>query len=492
MSDQRPTSKKEHPTDCGHGHPHKHGEDHGHDLRPGSADAHGHADALDHSHGHSHGHAHGLGAGHHHVSDFGKAFAIGIVLNLLFVIIEALYGLSSHSLALLSDAGHNLSDVLGLALAWFATWLAKRRPSSQFTYGLRSSSILAAVINAVILLVAVGGIIWEAVLRFRNPAPVEPSVVMWVAFIGLLINGFTALLFASGSKSDLNLRGAFLHMVADAMVSLGVVVAGFLMLKTGLTWIDPVVSLTIGAVIIWGTWGLLKDSVSLALAGVPGGIDKEHVERFLMSYDEVSRVHDLHIWALSTSQTALTAHIVRAAANSQIAFCSNSVDVWARNSTSATSRFKWNEETTPDSSAPWIPEAVSKASRKRNHSVELLGELPSEGFRRQHLFILMSCRTRPNAGLQFAHLFRRTDDGFVQIFFDDSLQIGRAAGRCRYESPIVHAVFAYVERQSRSSFTRGGATFRVGQSGRRSERRCDRRRSNKTNQLPRLQRRSLN
>jgi cobalt-zinc-cadmium efflux system protein len=286
----------------------KHARDHAH------AHSHDHDHDDDH-HGHSHDHgehSHGLFGGHHHhaPASFGRAFAIGIGLNLAFVAIEGAYGFFSNSLALLSDAGHNLSDVLGLFLAWFATWLARRPATAQFTYGLRSSSILAAVVNAVILLVAVGGIIWEAVLRFGAPAPVNSGVVMTVAAIGIVVNGITAALFASGSRSDLNIRGAFLHMLADALVSLGVVVAGFAMMKTGFVWIDPVVSIAIGLIIVWGTWGLLRDSVSMALAGVPEGIDTRAVESFLLSRPGVSRVHDLHIWALSTSQTALTAHLI--------------------------------------------------------------------------------------------------------------------------------------------------------------------------------------
>ena len=256
---------------------HSHHGDH-HDHR-------GHAHPHDHSHGHAGGH-------HHHVSSFGRAFAIGIVLNLAFVSIEAGYGVYSNSLALLSDAGHNLSDVLGLALAWFATWLARRRPSDQFTYGLRSSSILVAVINAVVLLVAVGLILWEALARLRAPSPVESYSVMTVAAIGIAVNGFTAYLFSSG-QSDLNIRGAFLHMLADALVSAGVVVAGFLMLKTGWLWIDPVVSIAISLVIVWGTWGLLRQSVSMALAGVPQGIKRSDVESFLLSHEGVDRIHDL-------------------------------------------------------------------------------------------------------------------------------------------------------------------------------------------------------
>lgn len=305
MADDHSKSRK-----LDHGPDHDH-HDHGHEG------AHSHEHDHDHEHDHGHGHsdddhAHGLFGGHHHhhVASFGTAFAVGIVLNTGFVVIEGAYGFFSNSLALLSDAGHNLSDVLGLALAWFATWLARRPATSQFTYGLRSSSIFAAVINAVVLLVAVGGIIWEAILRFGSPSPVDTMTVMIVAAIGIFVNGATAALFASGSKDDLNIRGAFLHMVADALVSLGVVVAGFVMMKTGWSWVDPVVSIVIGIVIVYGTWGLLKDSVFMALAGVPQGIDSDAVEKFLLSREEVARVHDLHIWALSTSQTALTAHLV--------------------------------------------------------------------------------------------------------------------------------------------------------------------------------------
>ncbi len=278
----------------------------------GHSNDHDHGGHSGHGHSHDHGsHSHAPLGGHHHpVGSFGRAFAIGIALNLGFVAIEGSYGFLSNSLALLSDAGHNLSDVLGLCLAWFATWLAKRRPTSQFTYGLRSSSILAAVINAVVLIVAVAGIIWQAVVRLGSPAPINSAIVMTVATVGIVVNGVTAALFASGRKSDLNIRGAFLHMLGDALISAGVVVAGFLMLKTGVTWIDPVVSIVIGLIIIWGTWGLLKDSIFMALAGVPSGIETTSVESFLLEQEEVSFVHDLHIWALSTSQTALTAHLV--------------------------------------------------------------------------------------------------------------------------------------------------------------------------------------
>ena len=305
MADEKKTSRNlDHEHDHGPNHSHDHDHGHDHDHRHEHA-GHDHAD-------HGHDHSHGLFGHHHHHApkSFGKAFAIGIALNLVFVGVEGAYGFFSNSLALLSDAGHNLGDVLGLFLAWFATWLAKRRPSAQFTYGLRSSSIFAAVINAVILLVAVGGIMWEAIVRLGSPTPVNSWMVMTVAAIGIVINGATAALFASGSKGDLNIRGAFLHMLADALVSLGVVIAGFIILKSGWLWVDPAISIVIGVIIVWGTWGLLRESVSMALAGVPEGIDTRDVEKFLLSLPGVSRVHDLHIWALSTSQTAMTAHLV--------------------------------------------------------------------------------------------------------------------------------------------------------------------------------------
>lgn len=266
-----------------------------------------------HSHTHDHDDASGHGShGHNHApADFGSGFAIGIALNVGFVIAEAVFGVRAHSLALLADAGHNLSDVLGLLLAWGAAVLARRLPTPRHTYGFRSSSILAALFNAVLLLVAVGGIAWEAIGRFQNPSPVSGGTVIWVAAAGIVVNGATALLFMSGRKGDLNIRGAFLHMAADAGVSLGVVIAGMVLLATRLLWIDPLVSLVIVAVILWGTWGLLKDSVNLALAAVPEGIDVAAVRTYLQGLPAVKEVHDLHIWAMSTTETALTAHLVR-------------------------------------------------------------------------------------------------------------------------------------------------------------------------------------
>ncbi len=255
--------------------------------------------------------AHEHAPGHSHApADYGRAFAIGIALNSGFVVVEATFGILSHSLALVADAGHNLSDVLGLFLAWGASILVRRRPTARRTYGLRRSSILAALLNAVFLLVAIGAIAWEAVGRFAHPQPVAGGTVIWVALVGIAVNTATALLFMAGRKDDLNIRGAFLHMAADAGVSLGVVLAGIAILLTGWQWLDPVVSLAIVAVILVGTWELLRDSVNLALDGVPEGIDAAVVAAYLATLPGVTEVHDLHIWAMSTTETALTAHLV--------------------------------------------------------------------------------------------------------------------------------------------------------------------------------------
>jgi len=262
---------------------------------------HAHPHSADHSH---HGH------GHSHQVSHGRAFVIGIVLNLGFVAIEAVYGFLADSMALLSDAGHNLSDVLGLAVAWGAALLARRSRTERFTYGLRSSSILAALFNALLLLVAVGGIAWESISRLIEPTPVAAGTVMIVAGVGILVNGFTAFLFMRGSHEDLNIRGAFLHMVADAAVSLGVVLGGAVILWTGATWIDPVLSLVIAAVIVWSTWDLLYQSLTLSLHGVPRGIVVGDVQKALQQLPGVARVHHLHVWAMSTTETALTVHLV--------------------------------------------------------------------------------------------------------------------------------------------------------------------------------------
>jgi len=255
--------------------------------------------AHDHNH---HGHSHAP-------KDFGAAFAIGTTLNLAYVIAQIVFGIIAHSLALLADAGHNFSDVLGLLLAWGASYLTKTRPTPRRTYGLGRSSILAALANAILLLVAVGGITWEAIRRFNNPGEVAGKTVIIVAAIGVLINGATALLFFSGRKDDLNIKGAFLHMVADAAVSVGVVAAGIAIMITGWNWLDPVASLTINAVIVWGTWGLLRDSVAMMLDLVPANVDAKAVRRFLEQQNGVTAVHDLHIWPLSTTRIALTVHL---------------------------------------------------------------------------------------------------------------------------------------------------------------------------------------
>ncbi|MBO9580054.1 MAG: cation transporter [Sphingobium sp.] len=260
--------------------------------------AHGHHD-HDHHHGHSHAPA-----------DYGRAFAIGIVLNFGFVLVEATYGVLSGSMALVADAGHNLSDVLGLLMAWGATILSGRSPSARFTYGFKSSSILAALFNAALLLVAIGAIAVEAIQRLLTPEPINGHIVIIVSAIGIVINTATAIMFMSGRKDDLNIRGAFLHMAADALVSAGVLVSGLLIGWTGLLWIDPATSLAIVAVIAVGTWGLLKDSVKMSLLGVPPNVDHNQVAVYLRGQPGVEDVHDLHIWSIGTTETALTAHLL--------------------------------------------------------------------------------------------------------------------------------------------------------------------------------------
>ena len=261
---------------------------------------------------HHHHHGHGHGHGHHHPApgDYGRAFVIAIVLNSGFLAIEFVYGFIANSTALMADAGHNLSDVLGLVLAWGAALLTKSAPTRRFTYGLRGSSILAALLNALLLMVACGAIAWEAVLRVAHPEPVAGTTVSIVAGIGVLVNGFSAWLFMSGSKDDINVRGAYLHMAADAALSLGVVVAGLVVMYTGWAWLDPAVSLVIVVIIVAGTWSLMKESVQLALAGVPANVDAGKVNAFLAAQPGVTEVHDVHIWAMSTTETALTAHLV--------------------------------------------------------------------------------------------------------------------------------------------------------------------------------------
>lgn len=261
-----------------------------------AAHAHGHHDQ---SHAHSHAHA-----------SFGRAFAIGILLNLGFVIVETIAGFRADSIALVADAGHNMSDVLGLVVAWGGSWLAQMAPSARFSYGLKKASILSALINALFLLVAIGAIGAEAVRRFFHPSPTQGQTVIIVAAIGIIVNGITAWLFAKGREHDINIQGAFLHMASDALVSLAVVFAGFVILWTGQEWVDPAMSLAVALVILWSTFGLLKESVGMTLAGVPSGIDVEEVQDALEAIEGVDAVHDLHVWPLSTTETALTAHIV--------------------------------------------------------------------------------------------------------------------------------------------------------------------------------------
>ena len=266
------------------GHDHPRGEDH---RRRGHDGAHSHAPA-----------------------DFGRAFAIGAALNVAFVLAEAGYGLLANSLALLADAGHNLGDVLALGVAWLASGLVKRAPTARFTYGLRGSSILAALFNAVVLLLAVGAISWEAVRRLASPEPVAETTVMIVAGVGVLINGVSAQLFASGRHEDINLRGAFLHMASDALASAGVAVAALIVLLTGWFRLDPVVSLAINVVIVGGAWRLLRDSLAMSMAAVPPGLDPAEVRRYLATRPGVAAIHDLHVWPMSTTETALTCHLV--------------------------------------------------------------------------------------------------------------------------------------------------------------------------------------
>ena len=270
------------------GHEHKHDHDHDH-----------------HGHGHSHaGHSHGP-------ASYDRAFAVGISLNLGFVIAELIYGFAAGSLALIADAGHNFSDVIGLLAAWFAAALAKRPASPRHSYGYGRTTILASLSNAVILLVGMGAMAWEAVSRLATPHPVEETTVMWVAAIGILINAGTAAMFLAGRKGDINIRGAFLHMMSDALVSLGVVISALIMLKTGWQWLDPAVSLAIAALITIGTWGLLRESLAMAMDAVPAHIDRDGVEAYLKGLEGVTAVHDLHIWPLSTTSVSLTAHLVK-------------------------------------------------------------------------------------------------------------------------------------------------------------------------------------
>jgi cobalt-zinc-cadmium efflux system protein len=271
----------------------------------GSHDHHADHDHPGHGYDHSGGHAHV-----HAPANFGKAFAIGILLNTALVVAQAVYGYIGNSTALLADAGHNLSDVLGLVVAWGASVAARRAPSGRFTYGLRASTILSALANAVFLLVATGAIGWEAILRLREPEPIAGVTVMVVAGIGILINGATAMLFASGRKDDINIEGAYLHMAADAAVSLGVVVSAALIIWTGRLWLDPLTSLVICVTILWSTTSLLRSSIDMSMAAAPKGTDLDSIRTFLLNRPGVSAIHDLHVWPISTTETALTCHIV--------------------------------------------------------------------------------------------------------------------------------------------------------------------------------------
>jgi len=266
--------------------------------------------------GHNHGHSHGIGGHSHAPADFGRAFAIGVGLNTAYVAAEAFWGFSVHSVALLADAGHSLGDVVGLLGAWLASRLSRRGPSAGYTYGLRRTSILAALANAIILLVATGAISWEAIRRMITPEPTGGLVIVAVGLAGVVVNGVTAWLFMSGRKVDLNIRAAFVHMAADASLTLGVAIAGGVIMVTGWERLDPAVSLVIAVVIVVGTWGLLRDSVNLSLDAVPPGIDQDEVERYLRGLPGVAEIHDLHIWGLSTTETALTVHLVRTEAGS--------------------------------------------------------------------------------------------------------------------------------------------------------------------------------
>lgn len=284
--------------------------DHGHSDRDHVTSDHS---AHEHSHDGSHGHGHGHGHAHVHApADFGRAFAIGIALNLGFVVVEAIYGWRADSLALLADAAHNLSDVAGLGLAWAAFIIGKRKPTARNTFGLQRATIVASFTNALVLIFAMGSLGWEAITRLSSPEPIAATTVMVVAAMGVVVNGVTAWLFMAGQSRDLNIRGAFLHMASDALVSLGVVAGGALYLWQGWGWIDPVLSLIIAVVILIGTWSLFRQSLHLMLDGVPGHIRLADVERALLEEPGIQAVHDLHVWATGTSRFAMTAHLVLA------------------------------------------------------------------------------------------------------------------------------------------------------------------------------------
>jgi cobalt-zinc-cadmium efflux system protein len=270
--------------------------------------------AHSHDHGHHHGHSHSPGSHSHAPANFGRAFAVGAALNIGFVIVEAVAGVLTGSLALLADAGHNLADVMGLLLAWAAVIVARRPPTARRTYGLRKATILASLANAGLLLAGVGAVAWEAIIRLGSPQPVATGWMAGVAAVGVLINAGTAMMFMRGRKDDLNLRGVYLHMAADAGISVGVVIAALAIFLTGWLWLDPVVTLIVLVVIVAGTWSLLRDSLDLALDAAPRGIDPARVRQTLSDLPGVADVHHIHIWAMSTTETALTAHLVAPAA----------------------------------------------------------------------------------------------------------------------------------------------------------------------------------
>lgn len=293
------------------------GHDHHHD-NPGH-----HDDPHDHNHG-EHGHH------HHHPTpdqlDGNRVFVVAMLLNLLFVVVEIVFGIRADSLSLLADAGHNFGDVLGLLAAWVAMLMMRREPTPRFTYGLRSSTILAALANAMLLMVAVGGVGWEAILRFSEPRPVDGQVTLVVALVGVAVNMVSAVLLLRGDQHDLNRKGAFLHMASDAVVSLGVALGGWLVIKTGLMWLDPLISLLVAGLILAGTWGLFRESAQLALQAVPNAIDPLAVRTYLEQLGQVEAVHDLHVWAMSTSENALTAHLVTPAGHPGDVFLNHVAD----------------------------------------------------------------------------------------------------------------------------------------------------------------------
>lgn len=286
----------------------------------------------DHEHHHDDGHDHGHGGrGHVHApTNFGRAFAIAAVFNIALVIAQVTYGVLANSVALLADAGHNFGDVLGLLMAWGAHSVAQWLPTKRYTYGFRSASIVAALLNALILMVATGAIAWEAIQRLSSPGEVGGLTVMIVAALGIVVNGISAWLLMAGRKGDLNIRGAFLHLVGDAAVSVGVVMAGAAIYYTHWTWVDPVASLIIAGLIVWGTWGLLRESLKLSLSAVPENIDRSKVESYLRGLPGVTELHDLHIWPMSTTETALTAHLVRPGAGLDDAFLTEACEALSK------------------------------------------------------------------------------------------------------------------------------------------------------------------